>query len=55
MRRCIKVFWKQVYKLSLDTQVLITAVSEDVADGQNIKGFPFSIVEIVDNTVIDDY
>lgn len=42
--KCLKVFWQQLYKLKLDTQVI--AVSQDVADGQNMKGIPFSILYI---------
>lgn len=53
MRRCLKVFWQQVYKLKLDTQTM--AVPQDTAEGQNRKGFPFSMINIFDNAVTGGY
>ena len=51
-----KVFWQEVYKLKLDTQVVV--ISQDVASGQNTEGFPYntySTVNIFYNTATDDY
>jgi len=50
------VFWQEVYKLKLDTQVVV--ISQDVASGQNTEGFPYntySTVNIFYNTATDDY